>query len=193
MRRRVDHADLAAAGYFSDWSLLAGEVAAFHLSTSDAAASARVVRLDRTKRPGVDWDIRRAPVPLEVQTLDLGASITLEIDDGFCAADEWTLGFEFRLTVEPRDRVLLCAGGIALRFDAHGALSLAGGTSTAPGAPLPAGLWLAGQVQMNAGLVDATVRRWGSDTILFHANGHVLPPHRRRSTLHAHETKRCRR
>ena len=46
--RRVGHADLIAAGYFTDWSLPAGDSADFHLSTVDRASTVWPTRLALT-------------------------------------------------------------------------------------------------------------------------------------------------
>jgi N,N-dimethylformamidase len=104
MRKTVDHQDMAAAGYFADWSRTPGQDATFHLSSRDPGATARVVRLDRQHTQPTDWPIQRLGADLAAQTLDLGSWI--EIDVAGSLTPDWSLNFALQLNGPTAGRVL---------------------------------------------------------------------------------------
>jgi N,N-dimethylformamidase len=174
-RRRVDHADLFAAGYFTNWIVAAGATAEFHVSTVDPATAVSLARLDRAPRPGPDWEITRTQAALDVQVLDLGASLAIALAEGALAAEEWALRLEFRLSEPPRDRVLVAAEGFALRFDGDGLLCLesAAGESAVAPAPLPVERWLDLGVHCSGGRCSVSVDGPGDDPALARIDAHI--------------------
>ena len=147
MRRRVDHAALAAAGYFSPLSVRAGAETHFHLSTRDSAAQARVIRLDHAAdAETLAWPAQQTGAPLAVQSLDLGAWLAIALPDRFLTAENWTLEIEVRLVDSPAGRVLIATEGVTVQFDDTGALALHCGQSatgeSATGKILPTRQWL---------------------------------------------------
>ena len=164
-RHRVDHADLAAAGYFTDWSLPAGEAAGFHLSTVDRASTVSVTRLDRAPGAPVDWRISRTGADLTAQAFDRGSWLQMSLAEDLLAADDWGLRLEFRLSEIPRERVLLASRQFELRFDGNGRLCLRSnqGGRDATEAPLPVRQWLVLTVRCrDAHCRDKLIRRAGT-------------------------------
>jgi N,N-dimethylformamidase len=157
-RHPVDHADLAAAGYFTDWSVPVGSSADFHLSTVDPATTVAVTRLDRDGGTGVGWPVARTAAALARQSIDLGASLRLALEAGRLAADDWGLRLEMRLSVSPHHRVLLATNGFSLGFDAAGRLRLeAEGDAVAAPTPLPVARWLVLALRCRGGRCGVTV------------------------------------
>ncbi|HVZ00875.1 MAG TPA: N,N-dimethylformamidase beta subunit family domain-containing protein [Dongiaceae bacterium] len=157
MSRHVDHTDLAAAGYFTEWSVPAGGTADFHLSTVDPATTVSLTRLDRRHDAAIGWPVSRTEAELGVQTLDLGASLTIEADEGLLAAEDWGLRIEFRLSAPPDDRVLLATHGLALRFDGVGRLHLDSRDNDRASAPIPLHRWLELILRCQGGRCDVAI------------------------------------
>src|SRR6185295_11288432 len=102
MRRPVDHTALAAAGYFSTLNVQAGAAALFHLSSSDSAARAHVIRLDHTEdAETLRWPVLQTDAPLAAQFLDLGARLAITLPDRFLTVENWSLDIEVRLVDSP--------------------------------------------------------------------------------------------
>ena len=143
MRRDVDHADLAAAGYFADWAPKTGDTAVFHLSSSDPDAGARVVRLDRAAIEAVDWPVARSAAPIGVRSLEVGSWI--EIAGDTIAPGEWSLSFELRLVGDAGGRPLVMLGDRTVQFDGGGAVGFDRSATT----PIPHGRWLKTTVEQD--------------------------------------------
>jgi N,N-dimethylformamidase len=141
---RVDHTDLAAAGYFSEWSVPAGGTAQFHLSTVDPATTVSLTRLDRAGGVDPGWPVARSDAALEVQHLRRGASLSLALGEGLLAPEDWALRLEFRLSALSQRRVLLSTADFSLDFDRDGRPCLRADDPPAVSAnePLPVGRWL---------------------------------------------------
>ncbi|MDQ7249240.1 N,N-dimethylformamidase beta subunit family domain-containing protein [Dongia sedimenti] len=164
MRRPVDHAALAAAGYFAELSVAAGAEARFHLSTRDPDARVAVVRLDRAPQPeSTAWPVTRSGVPATVQSLDLGAFLTITPPERLLSA-AWTLALEFRLAAAAAGRTLIASAGATLRFADDGALMLEG-SAAATGQILPVGAWLNARICSSEGGLSCAVTRGGETLV----------------------------
>jgi len=179
-RRRIDHADLPAAGYFTAWSVAAGGTADFHLSTVDPATTVSLTRLDRTGR-AIDWGTAPADADLGPQELDLGASLRIVLAEDLLAPEHWELRLEFRLSAAPHHRVLLAVNGFELRFDGDGRLSLGGNHGDNDGTPplIPVHQWLDLSLRCSGGRCDVSVRRHADLAVLARLEADLPPstPH----------------
>ena len=130
------------AGYFGNLSVVAGDTACFHLSSTDSDAKGRVLRLDRmAEAESTAWSAVRTGESLAIQSLELGSRLEITLDDRFLTTSGWSLELEFRLAAAPADRVLIAADGAVVRFAADGAVVL-DGADRATGQILPNPQWL---------------------------------------------------
>lgn len=116
MKRLVNHAAMAMAGYTQPWCAMAGGQVTLHLSARGMPARTEIVRLDLPEPVRVNWPIAETG-PASPQCFARGSFLRVPTEALAAAGGITGLSFELFLTRNPGRRVIAESDGLCLALE----------------------------------------------------------------------------